>query len=59
MVISSKVMKRKHLALSLEDKLAILDRLKVGPSHAKLDEEDGIGRVTLGNLKKMKRKFNP
>ena len=47
MAMSSKVTKRKCVVLSLEDKLAVLDRLKAGVSHAKLAEENGIGRENL------------
>jgi len=56
MVMSSKMMKRKRVVLSLEDKLGILDRLKAGASHTKLAEEYGIGKATVGDLKKNEEK---
>ena len=55
--MSSKLMKRKCVVPSLEDKLAVLDRLKAGTSHTKLAEEYGIGRMTVGDLKKNEKKI--
>ena len=42
---ASKSKKRKHVVLTLESKIAILDRLKAGATQAKLSEEYGIVHV--------------
>ena len=44
--------KRKRVVLSLEKKLAILDRLSKGETQAKIAHEYGIGRATVYDLKK-------
>ena len=49
MASSSK--KRKRVVLTLEDKLAILDQLKAGPTQEKLAKQFGIGRSTVHDLK--------
>ena len=49
--------KRKRVVLTLENKLAILDRLKTGATQEKLASEYGIGRSTVGDLKKNEDKI--
>ena len=54
---SSITKKRKCVVLTLENKLAILDRLKMGATQEKLASEYGIGRSTVGDLKKSEDKI--
>ena len=49
--------KRKRAVLSLECKLTILDRLKAGATQEKLSHEYGIGRSTVGYIKKNEDKI--
>ena len=49
--------KRKRVVLSLESKLAILDRLKFGATQAKLAEEYGVGKSTIADIKKSEEKL--
>lgn len=49
--------KRKRVVLPLEIKIAILDRLKAGATQAKLADEYGIGRLTVGDIKKSEDKI--
>ena len=51
-IANSNSKKRTRVVLTLENKLAIVDRLKAGTTQKKLAEEYGIGRSTVGNLKK-------
>ena len=51
---SSSAKKRKHVVLTIDSKLAILDRLKEGVIHAKLADEYGIG---IGDIKKDEAKI--
>ena len=43
--------KRRRVVLPIENKIAILDRLKGGASHAKIVDEFGIGTSTVGDIK--------
>jgi hypothetical protein len=49
--------KRKRVVLSLESKLAILDRLKFGATQVKLAEEYGVGKSTIASIKKNEEKL--
>ena len=49
--------KRKHVVLTLDDKCAILDRLKSGTTHEKLAAEHGVGHSTIGDIKKNEDKL--
>lgn len=49
--------KRKRVVLPLEIKIAILDRLNAGATQAKLADEYGIGRSTVGDIKKSEDKI--
>ena len=44
--------KKKHVILTLEKKLSILNRLKSGEMQEKLAIECGVGRSTIGDIKK-------
>ena len=49
--------KRKRTVVSLETKLAILDRLKKGEIQAQLASEYGVGKSTVANIKKNEEKI--
>ena len=49
--------KRKHVVLTLDDKRAILDRLKSGTTQEKLAAEYGVGHSTIGDIKKNQDKL--
>ena len=49
--------KRKCVVLSVDNKIAILDRLKNGETQAKLAAEFGIGTSTLGFIKRDEAKI--
>ena len=50
--------KRKRTVVSLETKLAILDRLKKGEIQAQLASEYGVGKSTVADILKEKRREN-
>ena len=45
------------MVLTLEKKLSILDRLKSGEAQGKLATEYGVGRSTIGDIKKTQDKL--
>ena len=49
--------KRKRVVLTLEKKLAILDRLSKGETQAAIAHEYGIGKATVYDLKKNENKI--
>ena len=49
--------KRKRVVLTLEKKLSILDRLKSGETQGKVATEYGVGRSTIGDIKKTQDKL--
>ena len=49
--------KRKRVVLTLEKKLSIVDRLKKGEKQEKLAAEHGVGRSTIGDIKKNQEKL--
>ena len=54
---SSSSCKRRRVVLTLEQKLAILDRLKKGESQEKLASEYGAGRSMISDIKKSEEKL--
>ena len=44
--------KRKYVVISLESIIVILERLKAGAMQQELADEYGIGRATVGDIKK-------
>ena len=54
--LSGSARKRKRLVLPLESKIAILERLKAGATQAQLAEENGIGSLTVGDIKRNEAK---
>ena len=57
MVMSSKMMKTKRVVLPLENKLAVLDRLKQEHPMQSLLKSMGLGERLLVTSRKMKRKI--
>ena len=49
--------KRKRVVLSFENKLDILEQLSEGESQAKLAIEYGVGKSTVGDIKKNEEKI--
>jgi hypothetical protein len=49
--------KRKHVTLSVVEKLKILDKVDAGVSPAKIVEESGIGKQTVSDIKRHKEKI--
>ena len=49
--------KRKRVVLTSEQKLLILDRLKKGQSQENIASEFGVGRSTVGDIKKSEGKL--
>ena len=49
--------KRKRVVLTLEKKLSILHRLKSGETQGKVAIEYGVGRSTIGDIKKTQDKL--
>lgn len=54
---SDDFMKWKRTCVTLTTNLAILDRLKKGESQSQLASEYGIGKFTVGNIKKNEAKI--
>ena len=53
----NKSRKRKHVVLPVESKIGILDRLKAGAIQTQLAEVYGIGRSTVGDIRKNEAKI--
>ena len=51
---SEGTVKRHRIALCIQDKLRIIERLEEGASHGKVAREYGIGRSTVADIKKKK-----
>jgi len=56
-VLPSTLKKRKQVMLTIERKLTILDCLKKGSTQEKVAREFGVGRSTIGNVKKSESKL--
>ncbi len=54
---SASVKKRKKIVLSIEDKLDILKLIECETSYTVISEKYGIGRSTVGDIKKQKSKL--
>ena len=53
---NQKGVKRKRVTLTLETKLEIVKKIKLGRSNISLAEEYGIGKTTVSDLKRDKDK---
>ena len=49
--------KRKRVVLTIEEKVKVLDMLDKSVSYSIIAEKFGIGKSTVSDLKKTKRKF--
>ncbi len=54
---SASVKKEKKIVLRIEDKLDILKLIECGTPYTVTSERYGIGRSTVGDLKKLKSQF--
>ena len=54
---TAKMAKRRRVVLTLENKLAIIDRLKKGATQEKLASKYGVGCSTIDDIKKSEEKL--